>query len=195
MHLDILLTFFTFSNSVKEKRERRKRKKFKKGIKALHSELLTELLGRFPSRNEYFIISEVRIGRHFFKVFGKFGISKFPKLPKLPNVRKNQFPKFPKFFRNFQSFSKLFSELFRTFWPKNRVFCPKTSNITSFFKIFEIYVHFWIITELFSELKLPKIFRGNFRTSEIPVITEKFPNFENRTFPKLAKTKSSEISV
>jgi len=26
-------------------------------------------------------------------------------------------------------------------------------------------------------------------------INEKFPNFENRTFPKLAKTKSSEISV
>jgi hypothetical protein len=43
--------------------------------KALHSELLTKLLGRFPSRNEYFVISEVRIVRHFFEVFGKFGIS------------------------------------------------------------------------------------------------------------------------
>ena len=160
--------------------------------KALHSELLAELSGRFSSRNEYFRISEVRIVRHFFEVFGKFGISKFPKLPKLPNIRKNQFPKFPKFFQNFRTFS----ELFRTFWPKNRV---KPQIVHHFFEIFEIYVHFRIITELFSELKLPNFlpnfFRGNFRTSEIPVITEKFPNFENRTFPKLAKTKSSEISV
>ncbi len=45
--------------------------------KALHSELLTELSGRFPRRNEYFVISEVRIVRHFFEVFGKFG--KMPK--------------------------------------------------------------------------------------------------------------------
>jgi len=28
-------------------------------IKALHSELLTELSGRFPSQNEYFVISKV----------------------------------------------------------------------------------------------------------------------------------------
>ena len=81
-------------------------------IKALHSELLAELSGRFSSRNEYFRISEVRIVRHFFEVFGKFGISK---LPKLPNIRKNQFPKFPKFFQNFRTFSELFSKLFRTF--------------------------------------------------------------------------------
>jgi hypothetical protein len=87
----------------------------KEKSKALHSELLAELSGRFLSRNEYFRISEVRIVRHFFEVFGKFGISKFPKLPKLPNIRKNQFPKFPKFFRNFRTFSELFSKLFRTF--------------------------------------------------------------------------------
>ena len=83
--------------------------------KALHSELLAELSGRFSSRNEYFRISEVRIVRHFFEVFGKFGISKLPKLPKLPNIRKNQFPKFPKIFRKYRTFSKLFpnfSELF-----------------------------------------------------------------------------------
>jgi len=46
--------------------------------KALHSELLDELSGRFSSRNEYFRISEVRIVHHFFEVFGKFGISKLP---------------------------------------------------------------------------------------------------------------------
>jgi hypothetical protein len=69
-------------------------------IKALHSELLTELSGRFPSWNEYFVISEVRVERHFFVIFGKFGISKFPKFP---NIRKKQFPKFPNFFRNFRT--------------------------------------------------------------------------------------------
>jgi len=165
-------------------------------IKALHSELLTELSVRFLSRNECFVISEVRIGRHFFEVFGKFGISKFPKFPKFPNIRKNQFPKFPNFFRNFQTFSELFSKLFD--W-KTGFFALKPQILHHFFEIFEIYIHFRIITELFSEHKLPNFFpnffRGNFRTSEIPVISEKIPNFENRTFPKLAKTKSSEISV
>ncbi len=98
--------------------------------KALHSELLTELSSRFSSRNEFFAIFEFRVERHFFVIFGKFGISKFPKFP---NIRKNQFPKFPNFF---QTFSELFSEIFRTFWTKNRVFCPKTSNFTSFFRNF-----------------------------------------------------------
>jgi len=117
--------------------------------KALHSELLTELSGRFPSRNEYFVISEVRIWHHFFVIFGKFGISKFPKFPKVPNIRKNQFPKLPNFFQNFRTFSELFTELFQTFWPKNRIFCPKTSNFTSFFQNFQNLRNFRIITELF----------------------------------------------
>ncbi len=56
--------------------------------KALHSELLTELLSRFLSWNEFFTISEVRVERHFFVIFGKFGIEQFPKFPKLLNVRK-----------------------------------------------------------------------------------------------------------
>jgi len=46
---------------------------FNKPFKALHSELLSKLLSRFPSRNEFSKISEVRIGRHFFEVFGKIG--------------------------------------------------------------------------------------------------------------------------
>jgi hypothetical protein len=107
--------------------------------KALHSELLAELLGWFSSRNEYFQISEVRIVRHFFEVFGKFGISKFPKFP---NIWKNQFPKFPNFFQNYRTFSKLFDR-------KTGFFCPKTSNFTSFFQNFR---NFRIITELFTEL-------------------------------------------
>jgi len=114
--------FFHFKNSMKQT-----------VTKALHSELLIELSGRFPSRNEYFAISEVRVERHFFVIFGKFGISKFPKFPKFPNIWKNQFPKFPNVFRNFRTFSEHFSELFQTFCPKNRFFCPKTSNFTSFF--------------------------------------------------------------
>ena len=79
------------------------------------------------------------------------------------------------------------------------VFCPKTSNFSSFFRNFRNLRNFRIVFELFTEPKLPNFlpnfFRGNFRSSEIPVITEKFPNFGYRTFPKLAKTNSSEISV
>jgi hypothetical protein len=35
----------------------------------------------------------------------------------------------------------------------------------------------------------------NFAISKIPFFSEKFPNFDSWTFPKLAKTKSSENSV
>ncbi len=86
-------------------------------IKALHSELLTELSGRFPSRNEYFVISEVRIWRHFFVIFGKFGISKFPKFQNSEHSEKpvseitELFPKLPNFFRTFyQTFPKFLTE-------------------------------------------------------------------------------------
>ncbi len=56
------------------------------------------------------------------------------------------------------------------------------NNIRSYFRT--------LISELFSEL-----FRKIFASSKKPDISEKFPNFENRTIPKLAKTKSSEIFV
>jgi len=101
--------------------------------KALHSELLAELSGRFSSRNEYFRISEVRIVRHFFEVFGKFGISKFPKLPKLPNIRKNQFPKLPNFFPKIPNFFRIFYRTFPNFLTEKQ---GKTSNSTSFFRNF-----------------------------------------------------------
>jgi len=97
-------------------------------IKALHSELLTELSGRFPSRNEYFVISEVRVERHFFVIFGKFGIFKFPKFP---NIWKNQFPKFPNFFQNFRIFPELFDE-------KTGFFALKPLILHHFFENFEI---------------------------------------------------------
>jgi len=67
-----------------------KAKNTEKGLtnKALHSELLAELSGRFPSRNEYFRISELRIVRHFFESFGKFGKITFPKPRKnIGNIR------------------------------------------------------------------------------------------------------------
>jgi len=104
-----------------------------KQSKALHSELLTELSGRFPSRNEYFVISEVRIVRHFFEVFGKFGISKFPKFPKFLNIQKNQFPKLPNFFRTFyQTFPNFLTK-------KQGFFALKPQILHHFFEIFEIY--------------------------------------------------------
>jgi len=46
--------------------------------KALRSKLLTEDLSRFSSRNEFFEISEIRIGHHFFEVFGKIGKMTLP---------------------------------------------------------------------------------------------------------------------
>jgi len=56
--------------------------------KALHSELLAELSGRFPSRNEYFRISELRIVSNFFEGFGKFGKFTLPKpRKKFGNIR------------------------------------------------------------------------------------------------------------
>ncbi len=134
-------------------------------------------MGRFPSRNEYFVISEVRIWRHFFVIFGKLEISKFPKFP---NIWKNQFPKFTNFFQNFRTFSKLIIELFQSFWPKNRVFCPKTSNFTSFFQNFWNLQNFRIITELFYELKFPNFF------AKIPRV-RKF-----RFFPKNFQTSKTE---
>jgi hypothetical protein len=66
--------------------------------KALHSELLTKLLSPFLSRNEFFAISEVRVLRHFFVIFGNFGIEQFPKFP---NVWKTLFPNFSELFPYF----------------------------------------------------------------------------------------------
>ncbi len=53
--------------------------------KALHSELLTELLSQFWSRNEFFAISKFRVEHHIFEIFGKFRISKFPEFLNFPN--------------------------------------------------------------------------------------------------------------
>jgi len=80
--------------------------------KALHSKLLTKLLRRFSSWNEFFAISEVRV------------LLIFSKLPKFPNIRKTLFPNF-------------FPNFFRTFWPNNRVFWLKNSNFTYFFQNFQ----------------------------------------------------------
>ncbi len=55
-------------------------------------------------------------------------------------------------------------------------------NIQTFFQTY--------IYKLFS-----KLFRKNFASLKIPVISKKFLNLKNQTFPTLAKTKSSEISV
>jgi len=61
------------------------------------------------------------------------------------------------------------------FWPQNPCFCLK-------------------IRKLFLNL-FPSYFRKIFASSKRPDISKKFPTFDNRTIPKLAKTKSSENSV
>jgi len=55
--------------------------------KTQHSELLIALLNRFSSQNEFSAIFEVWVDRHFFVIFGKFGIEQFPKFPKLTKMK------------------------------------------------------------------------------------------------------------
>jgi len=164
--------------------------------KALHSELLTELSGRFP-----------RIFRNFRSTNRTPFFWSFRKVQnfQISEISKNFWTFGKTSFRNFWNFSEI-SELFPNFFPnfsklfdrKTGFFALKPQILHHFFEIFEIYVHFQIITELFSELKFPnfsELFCKNSASSKILVFSKKFPNFENRTFPKLAKTKSSEISV
>ncbi len=81
-------------------------------FKALLSELLTELLSWFSSRNEFFAIFEFRVERHFFVIFGNFRT--FGKTC----------------FQNFRTFSKLFD-------PKTGFFDQKTQILHSFF-VFDV---------------------------------------------------------
>jgi len=76
-------------------------------VKALHSELLTKLSSRFLSRNEFFGISEVRVERHFFVLFGKFGISEFPKFPNFSELFDPKTGFFPLDFKFYVVFSKI----------------------------------------------------------------------------------------
>ncbi len=96
-------------------------------------------------------------------------------------------------FQNIRTFSKLFqtfSEIFPNFLTQKQGFLTQTLH--SFFKIFKIYVHFRIISELYSELKFPNFFakisevrkfcffQKNFRTSK----TEHFQNSRKRKIRK-----------
>ena len=64
------------------------------------------------------------------------------------------------------------------------LFDSKTQTLHTFFEIFEIYIHFRIISELFSELKLPNFFPNFFaKISEV----RKF-----RFFPKNFRTSKTE---
>jgi hypothetical protein len=98
--------------------------------KTLHSELLTKLLNRFLSRNEFFAIFEVPVQHHFLVIFGKFVIGQFPKTL---NVWKTLFPNFltqkqeiiselvsKLFLQNFREFKKpVISETFPNFKKTN----------------------------------------------------------------------------
>ena len=77
------------------------------------------------------------------------------------------------------------------------LFDSKTQTLHTFFEIFEIYVHFRIISELFSELKLPNFF-PNFlaKISEVrkfrffpknfrALITELFRNSQKQKVRKI----------
>jgi hypothetical protein len=102
---------------------------------------------------------------------------------------KPQFPKFPNFTKLFLKFFQIFSKFFQIFSkffdPKTGFFDSKTQTLHTFFKIFEIYVHFQIISKLFSELKFPNFF-PNFFAKILQV--QKF-----RFFPKNFRTLKAEL--
>jgi hypothetical protein len=78
----------------------------------------------------------------------------------------------------------MFPNFFQTFWPQNRVFDSKTQTLRSFFKIFEIDILFWLISELFSKLKFPNFFLNFFaKISQV----QKF-----RFFPKNFRTSTAK---
>jgi len=110
--------------------------------KALHSELLTELL----SWNEFFAISEVRVSRHFFVIFGNFGIEQFLKFPKFPNIRKTLFPNF---FRTFYELFPNFFRIFPNFLTQKQVF------LTQKLKLYILFSKFSKFTYIFEVRKIP----------------------------------------
>jgi hypothetical protein len=144
---------------------------------------LAKLSGRFSSRNKYFRISEVRIVRHFFKVFGKFGISKFPKFP---NIRKNQFPKFPNFFWNYRTFPNFLPNFSKLFDQKTGFFALKPQILHHFFEIFEIYEIFELLPNFLPNLNFGTFFR---------TFSRKFHEFKNSGFfRKISELRKPNIS-
>ncbi len=139
------------------------------GFKALHSELFTELSSRFLSRNEFFVIFEFRVERHFFVIFGKFGNSSFPKFPYLSELFRTFSELLSIFFRNFPNFFWIFPN----FLTQKQVFLLDFKFYVVFLEIFEIYVQFWLISKLFPNLN----FRTYFRT-----FSQNFREFENSCY-------------
>jgi len=123
---------------------------------------------------DFRILSWMSFFRNFWKVrnFQIFKISKISEHLEKPVSEISKL--FPKIFLNF---SKLFDR-------KTGFFALKPQILHHFFEIFEIYVHFQIITELFSELKFPNFFPNFF--AKIPRV-RKF-----RFFPKNFRTLKTE---
>jgi len=77
---------------------------------ARRSELLTKLSSWILSRNEFFEISEVQIGRHFFNIFGKIG--------------KMTLPKRQKYYENYSNFLAIFGPIWTQFRSKQLKIWP-----------------------------------------------------------------------
>jgi hypothetical protein len=108
------------------------------------------------------------------------------------------------YFRTFQSFSKLFrtfSELFRIFSvlfdPKTGVFDSKTQTLRSFFLIFKIDVQFWLISELFFQTYISKLFSKHFakilRVQKFCFFSKKFQTLTAKHFRKSRRQKVRKI--
>ncbi len=140
-------------------------------IKALHSELLTEVSSRFLSRNEFSQVETGQVERHFFVIFGNFGKRLLPKLAKTKSSEKaKKLVPTRKKFGNFES-ERVFGLNFAIFvvknaqiGPKMAIFCAKFPNF--FAKILQVFLQF---LRVWKARTLPKYFRNskkvNFRNS------------------------------
>jgi hypothetical protein len=100
-------------------------------------------------------------------------------------LEKNNFRIFWKFWTFGKPCFQTFPIFFQTFWPKNRFFFDsKTQTVHSFFKIFEIDLQFWLISELFSE-----DFCKNFASSKIPFFFRKISKLRQ---PNISETRENK---
>ncbi len=88
--------------------------------KALHSELLTKVLSRFSSRNEFSRVGTGQVERHFFVIFSNFGKRQLLKLAKTNSLVTSVFGfRVGTSFYNFSWFFAIFLWFFAIFVVKN----------------------------------------------------------------------------
>jgi hypothetical protein len=121
----------------------------------------------------------------FFRSFWNRTISKISEISEISEHSENPVYELSKLFLNFS----------QIFWPKNKVFWLKNQTLHTFF---EIYIHFRIISKLFSELKFPNFFRTfsrKFRELKKSVFFQKNSELRQPNISVTHEMKSSENSI